>query len=424
MNRSSGGAGRLAALAPRRWSIGLRTAVAFGAVSALLTALVVVLVSATTTTGITIDLVRVASVQDASEASATAWPSEPPPSSLRCDEGRCASTGPGADADGAPLSPVVAKIVARQQWVAASVGVALVAVVAGVVGWFVSRRMLRPLDAVVATTRRITASTLHERVALPGPRDEVARVADTIDELLDRLEASFEAQRRFVADASHELRTPLAVQRAVIQIGLDDPTPDELARAKHQLLEANRRSDALIESLLALATADRGLADAGRRVELGEVVSEVVSGVLDLARASSVDVIVARGTFHRVQGDAVLVGQLVRNLVANAVEYNEPGGWVRVHGSADAVLVIENTGPVVTAQQAATLTRPFVRGEERVGGRPGGAAEAPGGDAAAPGGVVRHSGLGLAIVASVAAAHGWALQVDPREGGGLRVSLR
>jgi len=413
----SGVAGRLAALAPRHWGIGLRTAVTFGVVSALLAALVVVLVSATTTAGITVGLTAVAES------------SGPPATPLAlgdaaCDEGRCAATQLVQGADGRPVAATIRDVVVTQQWPAAALGVALAAVVAGVVGWFVSRRLLRPLDAVVETTRRITASTLHERVALAGPRDEVARVADTIDGLLDRLEASFEAQRRFVADASHELRTPLAVQRAAIQIGLDDPSPAELERTKRQLLDANRRSEALLESLLALATADRGLADAGREVAVGDVVDEVVTGLLDRARASSVEVIVARGTFGRVRGDEVLVGQLVRNLVANAVEYNEPGGgWVRVHGGPGAVLVVENTGPVVGEAAAATLTRAFVRGTgpARVGGGGGVGGGVGGGGQGA--GDERHSGLGLAIVASVAAAHGWPLAVEPRAEGGLRVTV-
>jgi signal transduction histidine kinase len=364
VTRRSGVAGRLAALAPRRWSIGLRTAVTFGAVSAALAALVAVLVSTTTTAGITVGLTEI--------AESSGPPATPlAPGDAACDAGRCATTELVQGADGRPVAATIRDVVVAQQWPAAALGVALAAVVAGLVGWFVSRRLLRPLDAVVATTRLITASTLHERIALHGPRDEIARVAETIDDLLDRLEAAFEAQRRFVADASHELRTPLAVQRAAIQIGLDDPTPAELERTKRQLLDANRRSEALLESLLALATADRGLADAGREVGVGDVVDEVVTGLLDRARASSVEVIVARGTFGRVRGDEVLVGQLVRNLVANAVEYNEPGGWVRVHGGVaerdgpGAVLVVENTGPVVREREAATLIRAFVRGAGR-----------------------------------------------------------
>jgi signal transduction histidine kinase len=405
----------------RRLSIGLRTALTFGTVFVVLSGLVLWGVSVATSRGVSLSLQQV-------DGSA-------PPATVSDELGSPGPGGPGeADRGGdRPVVPsdgvsvaspglVVAGVFRQQQLLWSGVGIGVAGVVAAGVGWFVSRRLLRPVDDIVAATRRITASTLHERIGATGPSDELTRVAATIDDLLDRLESSFEAQRRFVAFASHELRTPLAVQRAALQIGLDDPTPRQLADTREQLLEVNRRSEHLVESLLALATADRGVAaDVTGPVDLGAVVDEVVTGVADAARASSVHVVVEHGTFRPVTGDAVLVGQLVRNLVANAVEYNEPDGWVRVHGGVEAVLVVENSGPVVPAEVAATLTQAFVRG----GGRPADAAGSAGSADGAAGGAapVRHSGLGLAIVASIARAHGWSLQVEPRDEGGLRVKV-
>ncbi|ROS57908.1 signal transduction histidine kinase [Frigoribacterium sp. PhB160] len=400
--------GWTAALSPRRWSIRTRTAVAFGGVFALLAGLVLVGVAAGTSQGVAVSMAAVPSLgSDAADV-----PAASPPVFLETGTG-CGEDG--CDRDLAAEAPqlFVSGVLRRQQLLWSGLGVVVASLLAAAVGWFVSGRMLRPLDEVVETARGITATTLHERIGLVGPRDEVARVAETIDELLDRLEASFEAQRRFVAYASHELRTPLAVQRAALQIGLDDPTPAQVVATREQLLEVNRSSEHLIESLLALATADRGVvADAD--VHLGELVGEVVAGQLDRADDLGVEVVVARGTFSRVRGDAVLLGQLVRNLVDNAVEYNVPGGCVRVHGAPDAVLVVENTGPVVSAAVAAALAQPFTRGHDdpRRPDRSGGAPP------------VRHSGLGLAIVASVARAHGWSVDVGPRGGGGLRVVVR
>jgi signal transduction histidine kinase len=416
-----------------RWPIGLRVAVTFALVTAGLCALVLAGVAWATTQGVA---GSVAVVEDQVLSGAVFEATSPDAGADAEADGVRGAGGTAAPAAGDEFEPVgpsscegtpcrpapagvaavsvirdVTDVARRQQVLWSVVGTGVAALAAGGVGLLLSRRMLGPLDEVVATTRRVTATTLHERIALAGPRDEIARVADTIDDLLDRLEASFEAQRRFVAYASHELRTPLAVQRAALQIGLDDPDTADVAAVRDQLLEVNRRSEHLVESLLALATADRGLAAAGSAVDLGEVTGRVATGLADAARASLVHVRVEVGAGTTVEADEVLLQQLVRNLVANAVEYNEPGGWVRVSAEPDAVLVVENTGRRVSDETAATLTRPFVRadGDDRR------CVSAP----AAP-----HSGLGLAIVASIARAHGWALEVRPRESGGLRVVVR
>ncbi|MFI6419426.1 ATP-binding protein [Streptomyces sp. NPDC050842] len=257
-----------------------------------------------------------------------------------------------------------------------------------VVGWWTAGRVLRPVHEMTARARRLSERNLHERIAASGPDDELKELGDTIDALLGRLETAFDSQRRFIANASHELRTPLATQRAAIQVGLDDD-----CAVRDVLLDTNRRSERLIDGLLLLARSERGLAER-EDVPLGEVVAE---------EYEDVDVVLDGGV---VRGSRVLLSQLVRNLVANAVAYNVPGGVVDV-GVEGGVLTVVNTGPVVPPDQVAGLFEPFRRGEGR--------------DRMGPG-----AGLGLSIVRSIAVAHGGAVTAVARgaeEGGGLVVTV-
>lgn len=178
-----------------------------------------------------------------------------------------------------------------------------------VVGWWTAGRVLRPVHEMTARARRLSERNLDERIAASGPDDELKELGDTIDALLGRLETAFDSQRRFIANASHELRTPLATQRAAIQVGLDDD-----CAVRDVLLDTNRRSERLIDGLLLLARSERGLAER-EDVPLGEVVAE---------EYEDVDVVLDGGV---VRGSRVLLSQLVRNLVANAVAYNVPGEW-------------------------------------------------------------------------------------------------
>ncbi|AJF66037.1 sensor histidine kinase [Streptomyces vietnamensis] len=255
-----------------------------------------------------------------------------------------------------------------------------------VVGWWTAGRVLRPVHEMTARARSL--SGLDERLAVRGPDDELKELGDTIDALLGRLETAFDSQRRFIANASHELRTPLATQRAAIQIGLDED-----CEVRQVLLDANRRSERLIDGLLLLARSERGLAER-EDVRLGDVVAE-----------EYVHACVA-GDGGVVRGSRVLLAHLVRNLVANAVAYNVPGGDVDVRVE-DGVLTVVNTGPVVAEGDVDGLFEPFRRGEGR--------------DRMGPG-----AGLGLSIVRSIAVAHGGAVRAVARgegEGGGLVVTV-
>ncbi|MFG2557518.1 sensor histidine kinase [Streptomyces sp. NPDC048496] len=269
------------------------------------------------------------------------------------------------------------------------------------VGWWTAGRVLRPVHAMTAKARRLSEHTLHERIASNGPHDELKELGDTLDALLARLQKAFDSQRRFIANASHELRTPLATQRAAIQIGLDDPTPEDLVRIRETLLDNNRRSERLIEGLLVLARSERGLA-AGERgaVDLAQVVAE------EAARYPGVRV---SAQPCGIRGNRLLLAQLVANLLANAVTYNVPDGTVEVSvargGADEPVLEVRNTGPVVAEADIPGLFEPFRRGEGR--------------DRMGPG-----SGLGLSIVRSIAVAHGGTVTAVPRPGGGLAVTVR
>ncbi|MGW3505058.1 sensor histidine kinase [Streptomyces globisporus] len=289
---------------------------------------------------------------------------------------------------------------------------ALLVMTAGAVGvgWWIAGRVLRPVHAMTAKARRLSEKTLHERIASSGPDDELKELGETLDALLGRLEKAFDSQRRFIANASHELRTPLATQRAAIQIGLDDPSPEDLVRTRQTLLDTNRRSERLIEGLLVLARSERGLATDEREVvRLDHVVREETARY-PAARSEGaggggpeVNVSVAACS---VRGNRLLLAQLVANLLANAVTYNVPGGSVQVALSKEGALLVRNTGPVVSEADVAGFFEPFRRGEGR--------------DRMGPG-----SGLGLSIVRSIAVAHGGTVTAVPGpEGGGLAVTVR
>ena len=290
------------------------------------------------------------------------------------------------------------------QWVVTGIAIVVLAVVAVAAGWWLAGRVLRPLHRITATARRLSLSTLNERIALAGPRDELKELADTFDAMLGRLERAVESQRRFIANASHELRTPLAIQRAAIQIGLADPSPEQVERMRAELLEANRRSERLIDGLLVLAQGERGL-DARLPVRLDEVVQEAAEPVRRTADAAGITVRM-RTRPLTVAGDAVLLAQLVTNLLQNAVRYNHPGGEVRVTVDPEHGLTVRNTGPEVPAERVPELFEPFRRLHAPRTGPADGA------------------GLGLSIVASIARAHDAAVDVRPNPGGGLDVQVR
>jgi signal transduction histidine kinase len=268
---------------------------------------------------------------------------------------------------------------------------------------------LRPLRTITATTQRITERSLHERLALPGPGDEVKDLADTIDGLLHRLEAAFDAQRSFVANASHELRTPLTLSRAVLEVTLTNPeaTTSDLRAMGHELIACGEQQEQLIEALLILATSARGL-ERHELIDLSEITADVLLGPHPEVGRLGLDIRAAITPAPAV-GDPRLAKRLVANLVDNALRHNVPGGHVSVatrSESGHAILTIANSGPVIPQDDVDRLFQPFQRLHADRASHPDG------------------HGLGLSIVHSIAAAHNAALSARPRPGGGLHLEVR
>jgi signal transduction histidine kinase len=288
------------------------------------------------------------------------------------------------------------------------IALAFMALVSVGLGWLVAGRVLRPLSAITATARRLEGNTLHERINLKGPQDELKELADTFDQMLGRLDAAFETQRRFVANASHELRTPLAIARTEVDVALANPAtgPDELRAMAGRVLEANQRSEHLIEGLLTLARSERQL----RAAEPADL-AVAAADALELA-APEIERLGLRVSrvlgAAPVAGDRALLERLVANLVENAVRHNQPGGRVEVDtGRAGplAVVRVANSGPPIPPAQVDTLFEPFRRLEpDRTGSD-------------------RGAGLGLSIVRSVATAHAGHATARALPDGGLEVTV-
>jgi signal transduction histidine kinase len=296
----------------------------------------------------------------------------------------------------------------HQLLVQSGVALAIMAVVSMALGWLMTGRTLRPLRAITAATRRISERNLHQRLVLGGPRDELKDLGDTIDGLLARLDAAFDSQRRFVANASHELRTPLMLTQTLLQVALADPaiTLDSLRAACREVLVTCKEQDRLIQALLTLARSQRGL-DHREHLDLAGVTAHVLHACGPAATARGLRIDAALGPAP-VTGDPRLVEILVSNLLENAIRHNLPGGHIHVAVrtcQAQAALTVSNTGPHVPAGQAERLLQPFqhldgARGHEHEG-----------------------LGLGLSIIAAITSAHDATLSVHPRTAGGLTIEV-
>ncbi|MGK5551033.1 sensor histidine kinase [Actinomadura kijaniata] len=294
-------------------------------------------------------------------------------------------------------------------------GIAL-AVVGGAAmafGWLVAGRVLAPLHQVTDTARRIAAAPaadrgLHERIALRGPDDEVKELADTFDTMLERLDRSFDGQRRFVANASHELRTPLTLGRALVEMAVHRGNASaDVRRLGADLLEINSRHERLISGLLLLAGSENEITDRAP-VDLADIVGHVLLQTAPEAERAGISVH-AKAAEAVTAGDALLLERLVHNLVENGIRHNAgPGGRVevasRVRDDGRVEVEVANTGPVVPRYEVPTLFEPFRRLDaDRLV-------------------TAKGAGLGLSIVRAIARAHDGEVTARPRADGGLVVT--
>jgi signal transduction histidine kinase len=279
---------------------------------------------------------------------------------------------------------------------------AVIIALAALLGWIAAGRALRPVHQITAAARAASEHNLSARVAATGPRDELRELAETFDDMLGRLQAAFEGQQRFIANASHELRTPLAVMRATVDVVLGNPasTTGDLRAMGADIRAAVDHAEQLIGALLILARSDGGLS-VHEETDLAAVAEDVLEAASPGDR--QVHATLAPAV---VSGDPVLAERLVANLVDNAIRYNIPAGdvWITTRAAeGTSQLTVANTGPVIGAADVDRILQPF----QRLGGRTS----------------QDGAGLGLAIVVSIARIHGGTVSARPRDGGGLAVTV-
>jgi signal transduction histidine kinase len=290
---------------------------------------------------------------------------------------------------------------------ASVIGLGILAIAAAGLGWLASGRALRPVRSITEAARRASELRLGQRVALTGPEDEFKELADTFDLMLERLDAAFTSQKRFVANAAHELRTPLTAMRTAIEVTLSKPTrtPDQLEAMAERVKRSVERAEATVEALLALATSELGPA-AEEPIDLATAAEDALDATHAAIDQRQIKVDAALEP-ARARGDRVLLERMIANLVENAVRHNDPGGWIGIRTVQEgdgAVFEIANTGPSVSAEQIPTLFEPFARAQQRLNSDDG-------------------VGLGLSIASAIARAHNATITGRPRAGGGLEMSV-
>jgi signal transduction histidine kinase len=295
----------------------------------------------------------------------------------------------------------------RNLLVVSLVGLGVMTVASGGLGWYISGRVLRPVQVITQTARRASEQHLGERLALDGARDELKELADTFDDMLERLDVAFTTQRRFVANASHELRTPLTVMRTAIDVTLAKPSPTarQLTDMAVRVRRSIDRAEAMIEALLTLAVSDQG--------KLSTEFTDLATWAEDAIDAAAPEIerldlhVEAKLSPAETTGDPQLLERMISNLVDNAVRHNEPGGWIRLRtGSSGATVYLEiaNSGPFIPDDVVPSLFEPFRRIQARTGVRDG-------------------AGLGLSIARSVVTAHRATVTARSQAAGGLDISV-
>ena len=297
----------------------------------------------------------------------------------------------------------------HQLLVQSLIALAIMSVISIGLGWLIAGRALRPLRTITAAARDISSSSLHERLALAGPDDELKELGDTFDALIARLERSFQSQRQFVANASHELRTPLTLQHALLEAALLDPdqTLQGWRATGERAIAASQEQERLIAALLTLARSERGLSR-HEPFDLAVVTTNVLHGRRTESERLQLHVS-ARLDPAPTIGDPELAERLVANVIDNALRHNHLDGRVEIVTEAvdgTAVFSVRNTGPLVPASGVDRLFEPFQRAEAERTSHDGGL------------------GLGLSIVQAIAIAHDATILVGAQPTGGLDISVR
>ena len=291
--------------------------------------------------------------------------------------------------------------------IASAIGLGILALAAAGLGWLASGRALGPVRSITEAARRASELRLGQRLALTGPDDEFKQLADTFDVMLERLDAAFTSQKRFVANAAHELRTPLTAMRTAIEVTLSKPTrtPDQLEAMAARVKRSVERAEATVEALLTLATSELGLS-AREAIDLATAAEDALDATHSAIdhRHIKVDAVLEPAL---ARGDRVLLERMIANLVENAVRHNNPGGWIgirTIQQGDNAIFEIANTGTNIPSEQIPTLFEPFARAKQRLGFSDG-------------------VGLGLSIANTIASAHNATITARPRPGGGLEMSV-
>lgn len=329
----------------------------------------------------------------------SAVPRMPPGTMVRVD---------GSEVEASALAEHLRSQARRTVLIAGALAFGFVVAAAGIMAWALTSRVLRPLADITATARRLSAESLDARIGEIRPRDELARLAETVDAMLDRLSEAFESQRRFVANASHELRTPLTVIRTELDVTLSDEHADEaeLRRMADVVRAAARRAEELVGALLLLARTDGARLAVAEPVDLAAVVANAWRAISAEADRRGLRVEFSASPAPAV-GDPALLERVAGNLLENAVRHNEDGGWVEVRTEGTAThstLAVRSSGPLIDPTTVSELFEPFHRGPLARTARTG-------------------TGLGLSIVRAAVEAHGGTVTAEPVVGGGLTVTV-
>ncbi|EHR50544.1 signal transduction histidine kinase [Saccharomonospora marina XMU15] len=332
--------------------------------------------------------------------SVAAVPDLPPGTTVRVD---------GVAVEASVLAEYLREHARQRMLLAGAVAFLFVVAAAAILAWTFTSRVLRPLREITDTARRLSVESMGERIGTLRTRDELAELAHTFDAMLDRLQAAFDAQRHFVANASHELRTPLSVIRTELDVTLSDTAADEveLRRMAEVVRDATDRAERLVGSLLLLARTDGAGVAALERVDLAVVVDTAWRAVRSEADKRGLrvefDTAPAAAT-----GDPALLERVAGNLLENAVRHNVDGGWIEVAtrpGERWSTLTVRSSGQLIDPVTVSELFEPFRRAGVARTARSG-------------------AGLGLSIVRAAVRAHGGSVAAEPVVGGGLSVTVQ